>query len=164
MEKEGKKRYARALYASWEQGTFLYGRWASSRGLHYSELQVLYALNTRSGLTQKTISEYYGLPKQTVNAVVQNLRKQGYVVLQKSGRDGREKIVELTREGEIYCNDLLKPLFDIEERVCGNIEEERFIQAIETEELFNLLFERELEKELKKELEREPERKLQNDE
>ena len=53
-------------------------------------------------------------------------------------------------EGSEYTERALGPLFDSEERVCRNIDEERFLRMTETMDLFNLLFEKEMERDLQK--------------
>ena len=60
----------RNFYSSWAQSIFLYTRWADQHNISYSVLMTLYALYSGGSLTQKNISEYYGLPKQTVHSCV----------------------------------------------------------------------------------------------
>ncbi|MEI3306811.1 MAG: helix-turn-helix domain-containing protein [Dysosmobacter sp.] len=52
----------------------------------------LYALDQDGGCTQKQIAENWMIPKQTVNTVVKDLERRGYVSL-RAGRDQKEKLV-----------------------------------------------------------------------
>ena len=144
------RKHASDFYSAYAQGTALYVKWAANRGMSYQEVLVLYSLHAENGITQKSICNGYGLPKQTVNAVVRSLKERGYITLQPGEKDRREKIMTLTAEGSEYTERALGPLFDIEERVCRNIDEERFLGMTETMELFNLLFEKEMERDLQK--------------
>ncbi len=134
------------LYSVWAQGTALYGKWASSHGISYTELSILYALSHMGAVTQKTICELYGLPKQTVHNSVSDLEKRGYIRSEINESDKREKMLSFTGPGDRYCQSTLSPLFEIEEYICRNIDQDRFIQATETRRLFNTLFEKEMER------------------
>lgn len=72
------------------------------------------------------------------------------IKLETSKKDKREKVIVLTDLGNKYCQNILSPLFEIEEYICRNISSDKFIQAIETRKLFNTLFEKEMERTLKK--------------
>ena len=139
--------YVNDFYASWTRGTALYVKWAADHGISYTELSVLYALVTKGPATQKYISENYGLPKQTVNHCIRHFENEKYLRLEAGKYDKREKRVILTEEGEHFAKNLLDPLFEIEAYLCRNISPDKFIQAIETRELFNTLFEKAVKKE-----------------
>lgn len=145
MEQE-ERRVACEIYSSWAQGTFLYGKWAAAQGINYYEMLIFYALSAKGELTQKAIGDYCGLPKQTVHNVIRSLEKKGYIFLRPEQKDRREKRVVPTEKGAEYARLLLAPLYRAEEQVCGKIGRERLRQMIDTSELFNLLFERELER------------------
>lgn len=141
---EIKKNYE--FYSVWAQGTALYVRWANKHEISYPELMVLYALTTMGELTQKEICDGFGLLKQTVNTVVRELKKKGYVILESSKTDKREKLVVLTKEGKKYADERIEPLLRVEEKVYKRIGYERIKQSQETMEMFNILFEKEIER------------------
>ncbi len=132
------------FYSVWSKGTALYVRWANVQGIGYPELMVLYAMKTKDRLTQKEIGEGYGLLKQTVNTVIRDLKARGYITLEPSKEDKREKLLSFTQEGEQYAFRMVEPLLCAEERVCKRIGYERMEQLQDIMELFNLLFEREV--------------------
>lgn len=138
------RKYACDFYAVWARGTALYVKWAADHGISYTELSVLYALSVREITTQKAICDFYGLPKQTVSHCIQCLERKKYVCLEANRQDKRGKNVILTDIGQKYVQDTLAPLFQIEEYICRNISPERFVKAIETKELFNTLFEKQM--------------------
>lgn len=134
----------RNFYSSWAQSIFLYTRWADQHNISYSVLMTLYALYSGGSLTQKNISEYYGLPKQTVHSCVRYLESRGYVSLQSGTKDRREKIISLTNAGGDYASEIILPLLEAEERICQNIGYQRLGEMIATNDLYNLLFEKEM--------------------
>ena len=141
------KNFVNDFYSSWTSGTALYVKWAAKHGISYTELSVLYALITKGSATQKSISENYGLPKQTVNHCIRHFENENYLRLEASRQDKREKSIFLTEKGESLARSILTPLFEIEAYICRNISSDKFIQAIETRELFNTLFEKAMKKE-----------------
>lgn len=132
------------INSAWSKSTALYTKTAAVLGIGYPELMVLYALEMEGDLTQKQISENYGMQKQTVHTVVRSLDQRGYVQFTPGKADKREKIVSLTDSGRAYAAPLLQPLLNAEDKIYRIIGEERLRTMAETLELFNLLFEREL--------------------
>lgn len=130
----------------WAQGTALYVQWANKHGIGYPKLMVLYALDTLENLTQKEIREGFGLLKQTVNTIIRDLKNKDYVILQPSKEDKREKLVILTETGKLYSHKIIEPLLEAEDHVYKKIGYERITQTMETMDLFNLLFEKEVER------------------
>lgn len=136
------RKYACDFYSVWAYGTALYVKWATQHGISYTELSILYALMVNDVTTQKEICEYYGLPKQTVNNCILQFERDNYIQLEASKHDKRKKNVILTEAGKDYAQNTLSSLFEIEEYICRNISSDKFVQAIETRELFNMLFEK----------------------
>lgn len=95
-----KMNFAFDFYSVWAQGTALYVKWSASQGISYTELSVLYALASKGSTTQKTICEFYGLPKQTINNCIRSFEKEKYIKLEANEQDKREKIVTLTDAGD----------------------------------------------------------------
>lgn len=140
------RKFANEMCAVWCQADALYGRWAAKNDINYFVLLALWALhNNEDGMTQKKISHYYGWPKQTTNSVIRSLKKDGFVDLIPELTDKREKKVVLTEKGQMHARELLMPLFQLEDRVFGNIQRERLEEMMGTIKLFITLFEKELE-------------------
>ena len=47
----------------------------------------------------------YEMPKQTINNVIANLQKQGFIDISSSQNDKRERILNLTARGKEYAKD-----------------------------------------------------------
>lgn len=129
---------------AWAESTALYTKAASVLGIGYPEMMVLYALESMGELTQKQIAENFGMQKQTVHTVVSALQKKGYLLLEASEGDKREKRIVLTESGQVYAHRMIAPLRKAEEKVYRTIGNERPQAMCEILDLFNLLFEREL--------------------
>lgn len=129
---------------AWAKSTALYTKAASVLGVGYPEMMVLYALESMGELTQKQIAENFGMQKQTVHTVVSALQKKGYLLLEASEGDKREKRIVLTESGQVYAHRMIAPLRKTEEKVYRTIGNERLQAMCEILDLFNLLFEREL--------------------
>ena len=130
--------------AAWAKSTALYAKAASALGVGYPEMMVLYALDTMGSLTQKQIAENFGMQKQTVHTVVSALQKKGYLLLEASEGDKREKRIVLTESGQEYAHRIIAPLRKAEDNIYRTLGNERLQAMCETLDLFNLLFEREL--------------------
>lgn len=135
-----------AFNSVWAQVNALYVRWANKHNIGYPEMMVLYALTTMGEMSQKEISDGFGLIKQTVNTVVRSLKKNGYITLKSNEKDKREKTVVLTEIGKQYCDEKIEPLLEAETRVYRKIGYERIKESQDTMELFNALFEKEIER------------------
>ena len=141
------RKFANEMCSVWCQADALYSRWAAQNDINYFVLLVLWALHSNSeGMTQKKISQYYGWPKQTTNSVIRTLKQDELVVLMPETGDKREKKVILTEKGQTRAKELLTPLFQLENRVFGNMQEERLQEMMNTIKLFITLFEKELER------------------
>ncbi|SFP76645.1 DNA-binding transcriptional regulator, MarR family [Oscillibacter sp. PC13] len=96
--------------------TELYGEWAKQHGMSYHAMITLYALNQDRKCTQKQIAEEWLIPKQTVNTVVKDLERRGYLCFE-PGRDQKEKLVCFTPQGKLYAAEVLEELYQMEDRV-----------------------------------------------
>lgn len=132
------------INSAWSRTTALYARTATVLGIGYPELMVLYALVVEGDMTQRQISENYGLLKQTVNTVVKSLHTRDYILLAPGTTDKREKVVSLTESGREYAEHLLQPLLAAEERAYQIIGAERSQAMADTLDLYNIIMEREL--------------------
>jgi len=93
----------------------LYGEWAKAHGMSYNTIMTLYALDMAGGCTQKQITEEWLIPKQTVNTIIKDLERRGYIQFE-AGRDQKEKLVCFTEEGQAYAKKHLQELYQVEDR------------------------------------------------
>ena len=95
--------------------TELYGEWAKRHGMNYNTMMILYALDRAGAQTQKEIAEGWMIPKQTVNTVVKDLERQGYLRFE-NGRNQKEKSICFTPAGKLFVEGHMRELYEIEER------------------------------------------------
>lgn len=92
----------------------LYEQWAKAHGLNYNTLAVLYGIRCYPDCTQKHICENWGLPKQTVFSVCQQLAQQGWLRFSPAPNDKRGKILLLTDTGLAFARPLIERIRSIE--------------------------------------------------
>lgn len=92
----------------------LYDQWARSVGETGNTLSLFYALCSGKPYTQKRISEEFLIPKQTLNSIVKDYTAKGYIRLESSQENHREKYLCLTDEGKKFSEPFLSELSRIE--------------------------------------------------
>lgn len=95
---------------------YLYAAWAKSRGLNYNSLMVLYSIHGMDACTQKKISDYWMIPKQTINSILKDFKEKGYVCTAEAGMNKKEKQLVFTAAGRVYAEHVLADLLETEER------------------------------------------------
>lgn len=116
--------------------TSFYGMWAKKHGLNYNSLMVLYTMEDKECRTQKDICEKWMLPKTTVNTILAEFKKKGYIAFSSENDDKREKVITLTAIGEAFSAPILKDLHDLEERVLVKMGPELSRQLISGNEAY----------------------------
>lgn len=66
--------------------------------------------------SQQDLSELLYLPKQTVNSIISNLVKKGFVFLEHVPGTKNRKVVRLTKEGKDYGKQKVMWIFQAEEK------------------------------------------------
>ncbi|WP_288154199.1 MarR family winged helix-turn-helix transcriptional regulator [uncultured Sharpea sp.] len=94
-----------------------YDEFAKQSNVSSSLLWVLYALNDGNSHTQIEISNDWELPKTTVNTVIKDIQKQGYVELVPIKGKRREMSIVLTESGKAFADNVLSDLYRKEEEV-----------------------------------------------
>ena len=79
------------------------------------------------------------IPKQTVNTVVKELERSGYVEL-RAGRDQKEKLVFFTPAGKAFAAEGLRELYETEERAVKAMGEARFREMVAANRAFTEAF------------------------
>lgn len=92
-----------------------YAMWAKVHGLNYHKVLIFYAMRDNEECTQKQIADSYRLPKQTVHNIITSLKKEGYLELVSSKKNGKEKVLALTERGRAYYEDIMEPIMEFEE-------------------------------------------------
>lgn len=124
----------------------VYREWAKKKGLNYNELIVLYALDEQEECTPKRITQYWALPKQTVNGILREFEKKGYICVSSGTQDKRERIITYTPSGKKFAASVLNHLYEMEESAMRNLGAERCQQLVECNSLYCQALKREIEK------------------
>ena len=109
----------------------VYSAWAASHSVSYHEMLVLYTIREFGFCTQKQICDSYLLPRQTVNHVISEMKKDGILVTDPEKSTGKEKALVLTPEGERYSEKLLYSLSRMEERAAKRLGEDKIRRMTE---------------------------------
>ncbi len=99
--------FGRALY----HVDSFYDEFAKKSNVSSALLWVLYALNDGKPHTQIEISNDWELPKTTVNTVIKDIQKDGYVELVPIKGKRREMSIVLTESGKKFADDVLSDLY-----------------------------------------------------
>lgn len=91
-----------------------YDEFAKKSNISPALLWVLYALNDGKPHTQIEISNDWELPKTTVNTVIKEIQKDGYVDLVPIKGKRREMSIVLTENGKEFADNVLSDIYTIE--------------------------------------------------
>ena len=98
-----------------------YLAWTKARGMNYHEMLIFYSLRDGKVCSQKQICNHYVLPKQTVNNIVNSLKKRGFLRLETDARNRKEKLLRLTPSGQTYVEEYRKILFEFEKTAVNRV-------------------------------------------
>lgn len=94
----------------------IYRSTASSFGISDNEFWVWYALLTYNGeCSQQDICDMWFLPKQTVNSIVSNLAKKGYLSLEVTEGMKNRKVIHLSETGKQYGERIINHIYHAEQ-------------------------------------------------
>lgn len=94
-------------------------------GISDSEFWVWYTLLIfEDEYSQLDICNMWTLPKQTVNSVVSNLVKRGFLFLENVPPSGKKKIIRLTDAGRLYGENIISTVYSAEQRAIARMEED----------------------------------------
>lgn len=114
--------FGRALY----HVDSFYDEFAKQSNVSSALLWVLYALNDGNSHTQIEISNDWELPKTTVNTVIKEIQKNGYVDLIPIKGKRREMSIVLTESGKKYADRVLVDLYKKEAEVYKALSSEEY--------------------------------------
>lgn len=113
----------------------VYGDYAKSVGLTYMSLTVLEIISyNETPPTQKKICEQSHYNKQIVNSIIKGFTDKGYLDFRVVENDRRNKQVLLTDSGKAYADEILNPLWEIEQKavtVLSDKEREKLLDMLE---------------------------------
>ena len=121
--------FGRALY----HVDSFYDEFAKQSNVSSALLWVLYALNDGNPHTQIEISNDWELPKTTVNTVIKDIQKEGYIELVPIKGKRREMSIVLTESGKKFADNVLSDLYKKEAEVFKSLssEEQEIVKVLE---------------------------------
>ena len=119
MYKEYFYRFGKLIYKI----DYYYAEIAKKSGVKPNLMWILYALNDGKSHSQKDISISWDIPITTINTIVKELNNDGYVDLIHISGKRREMNIILTDKGKEYSKNILKDVYEIEEKVFKSLGE-----------------------------------------
>lgn len=102
---------------------------------------ILYSLYEDEEIcTQKSISQKWSIPKQTVNTILKDFIANGYIELYTAENDKRNKLLKLTAAGKIYAGNIIEALHERELFVIDKMGLDNVVKMNDNAELFIHLF------------------------
>lgn len=103
----------------------IYHKAAVRLGISDNEFWVWYTVFVMGEeYSQQDICEIWSLPKQTVNSVVMNMVKRGFIKLEVVPGTRNRKLLRLTDNGKSYGETVVRPIFEAEYRTIARLTEE----------------------------------------
>ena len=94
----------------------LYHEAAVKMGVSDSVMNILYVICEKGNkCNQSEISRLTGISRQTINSAIRKLEKDDIVYLEHG--QGRNTVVCLTKKGEMFCQEKIAPLFEMENKI-----------------------------------------------
>lgn len=106
----------RQLFDIMNETDKMYNVLAKKVDLSFNQLIILYYLRTHNNVTQKNIASDMLVPKQTINSILNNWIKDGYIIFQNESSK-KNKIILLSEEGEKELGLKINYIMDKENRI-----------------------------------------------
>lgn len=106
----------RQLFDIMNETDKMYNVLAKKVDLSFNQLIILYYLRTHNNVTQKNIASDMLVPKQTINSILNNWIKDGYINF-KNESAKKNKIILLSEEGEKELGLKIDYIMDKENRI-----------------------------------------------
>lgn len=96
--------------------------------------------------SQQDLSDLLYLPKQTVNSIISNLVKKGFVFLEHVPGSKNRKVIRLTKEGKDYGKQKVMWIFQAEEKALEQTDSEQVQACIDMIEKYISNLKKEIDK------------------
>lgn len=136
MEKGIMKEWKR-YYTLWRECNLMYEEWSKEQGLSMNGYLILYSFyDETEAPTQKSISQKWMIPKQTVNTILKDYMKRGFIEAVSMPEDKRKKILKLTKSGKSYADEIIGKLQEKELFVMQELGIENMIKMNDIMEMY----------------------------
>lgn len=138
MDREKVRAYDNAYSRLRDMQFATYEFYARQHSLTAKELFVLDILwFSPEGCLQSDISERLSATKQTVSAIIKKFLKQGYIVMEESPTDRRNKIIRFTKSGLSYTEKIIVPAAKAEVDAMAQLCDEDIAELVRITTLFS---------------------------
>lgn len=97
----------------------------SGSGISENEFWIWYALLIYGGeFSQQELCEFWSLPKQTANTIINNMVKKGHITLEMIPGTRNRKRICVTEGGRRYGENIVMPIYYAEQRSVQKLPEE----------------------------------------
>lgn len=98
-------------YALWKESNAIYEEWVKTQGISSNSPLVLYSFYDGSEVyTQKSISQKWYIPKQTVNTILKDFAERGFIEMLSILEDKHNKAIRLTPAGKLFVDTIIAKL------------------------------------------------------
>ena len=115
-----------------------YSRAARALGFKENLFWFLYALDNNEPISQKQMIIDRQMPKTTLNTIVKECEKKGYITFQSIKGQKREKMVVVTESGKKYAQEMLKKIYKAEEKAFSDTKDREKLIELATSYYKNL--------------------------
>lgn len=133
------KRY----YTLWRESNLMYEEWSKEQGESMNGYLILYSFyDETEPPTQKSISQRWMIPKQTVNTILKDYMQKGFIEAVSMPEDKRNKLLKLTVQGKAYADEIIGKLQEKELFVMQELGIENMVKMNDIMETFIGFFRR----------------------
>lgn len=110
----------------------LYHDYAKCVGMSDASFRLMYSLFEHDyPCTQKDLCKAWFYAPQTINSALKSLESKGYIELESSEKNRKNKLVRFTPSGEKLVNEKIAPLVQAEERSFDRLDQEERDRLLE---------------------------------
>lgn len=125
---------------AWRNLDGIYEDYAKEIGMTYTSLHVLNLIAILSQCTQSILCECAFLPKQTVNTIVTQFYKAGWIELREVPQDRRNKTIHLTDKGRNVADEYISHIMEAEHKAMETMTDEQSEQLIKYMKTYGEVF------------------------
>ncbi|MDD8048001.1 MAG: MarR family winged helix-turn-helix transcriptional regulator [Thomasclavelia sp.] len=130
--------------SGWRNLESIYEDYAKEVGMNYTSLHILNLIAVVDECTQSILCERTFLPKQTVNVIVTNFYKKGWIELIEVPTDRRNKTIHLTQKGHEVTDTLIKHIQEAEKKAMETMTSSQSEELIKSINSYGDVFRKEL--------------------
>lgn len=108
----------------------LYNHALRTLGIKDNTFVLFYAISDGKPYSQKRICDEWFIPRTTLNTIVQECIKAGYIQLVSHGQ--KEKEIILTERGKAFSESILTPILNAEEKAIEPLAETALVEQLES--------------------------------